>query len=111
MDILKPFKSPIVLGLLTCVSTYIYLKWKNDEKYKKNPKLKKPVDLLVPSVIGFGVFLLVSGYERYNKCQVNISNIPTNMLLSDANPFEHGSFHLVGNMAKIPVPDVFLEAF
>jgi hypothetical protein len=109
MDILKPFKNPIILGLLSCVSTYIYLKWKNDEKYKKEPQLKKPVDLLIPSVIGFGVFLLISGYEQYNKCQIKQTPLPANILLSDANPFEHGSFHLVGPMARIPVPDVFLE--
>lgn len=111
MDVMKIIKNPIVLGLLASVSTYIYLKWQNDIKYKDDPKLKKPIDLLIPSVIGFCVFLLVAGYNQYDKC--NVPTIPThiNILLSDAMPFDNPTSHLIGNVPSGALPDVFLEAF
>jgi len=112
MNIISVVKNPIVLGLVACVATYLYMKYQNDIKYKDDPKLKEPTSLLVPSVVGFGIFLLIAGYNQYGKCNTFASNpIPSNMLLSDALPFDNPTCHLVGSVSRIQVPDVFLEAY
>lgn len=112
MDIISVIKNPIVLGLVACVVVYLYLKWQNDEKYKDDPKIKPSVDITVPAVVGVGVFLLIAGYNRYEKCNnVAVNQLPTNLLLSDVIPFENPTCHLIGTTPKVQIPDVFLEAY
>lgn len=49
----------IVVGILLAAIVYLYLWWKNEEDHKKDPEsTKKPVNYIIPCVVGvFGWFL------------------------------------------------------
>jgi hypothetical protein len=56
-------RNPIVLGLLASVSTYLYLYWEAEQKYKKNKKIeKKSISIITPGIIGVIVWFIASSY-------------------------------------------------
>ena len=59
-DILK---SPIVLGLLAAATTYAYMYWEQENKYKKDPSLpKKPISIWTPGIIGIVVWFCATSF-------------------------------------------------
>jgi uncharacterized protein with PQ loop repeat len=72
MDIVN---NPIVIGVVACVLTYVYLSWRAKQAMKQQ-KSKKPkdVNLLIPLVVGLIAWFVVYGYIEYNKKPVLDNN-------------------------------------
>ena len=113
LDILK---SPIILGVIAAVGTYMYMYWEMEKKYKKNPKIKrKQVNILTPGIIGIVVWFIASSYMGEKVPQ--IKNIP---IYQSKNIVQGGtlndgscgslSYHLIkDNGIKLPNTDVFID--
>lgn len=75
MDIVK---NPIVIGLVACILTYVYLSWRAKQAVKNNKSKKsnkpKDVNLLIPLVVGLIAWFVVYGYIEYNKKPVLDNN-------------------------------------
>ena len=129
------FSSPIVIGVIAGVLTYLYLYWEADKAQKENPKnKKKPVKFFTPAVIGVIVWFLAAnylceqptqqqGYPGYQDA-VQIQNSyklvgpvgpvrpvrPVGNTASPVGSFGSISYHLVGrNNIKLPPTDVFID--
>ncbi|MBA42449.1 MAG: hypothetical protein CMF62_00380 [Magnetococcales bacterium] len=126
MDILK---NPIVIGILALVITYAYLWWENEQKYKKNPEIKKKsVNLMIPGVVGAVSWFIASSYFDKNSSTPEKNKIlainsevvkPTlrkelEKALSEASDipdsFKSGSYKALDNESiKVPDLDVFMD--
>lgn len=63
--VIELFKNPIVAAVLVTASTYCYMYYENQQKYKKNPNaIKKGVNIAIPAVVGGIVWILVSGISQ-----------------------------------------------
>ena len=125
MDLLK---NPIIIGLLSAVVAYGYLYWKEQQRQNENPDLeKKPVNFMIPGVIGALVWFIMGSLNRTNM-QLGGSvekSLPVNSVIhkynenvelksnnshKSGNSFDSKSYKLVkkGNI-QLPSQDVFLD--
>lgn len=110
-------KNPIVLGILTAVISYLYLHWKEEKKYRRQPFIqKKSVNILIPGIIGAVVWLITSIYfDNYSKTsnieeKMKTTGPPIFKLVKSEDSIGSRSFHLVGkNKVRIPPTDVFID--
>jgi H+/Cl- antiporter ClcA len=124
LDILK---NPVIIGLFAGVLTYIYLWWclKEDNKRRKNKnkKIKKDVNLIIPSVIAVIVWFITYGYFEYNtkesrprEMAIEHPDVPkTYKLVKDNSSSDNvASFSLLNRGISVPnkpIPDVFIETY
>jgi hypothetical protein len=119
-------KNPIIVGLLAGICTYIYMKWQNDKKYKKNDKHKKEVSLMIPIIVAmimaFAMWSFFSQNSNGDELRQGQQQLPNNDLGSfDRNAGKMSSLsgssdasksiHLIGKGLQIPneIPDIFLD--
>lgn len=61
---LSIFKNPYILAILAGAFTYMYIYYENEQKYKKNPKTKKPVSWVTPIVVTVITWVLAYSYFK-----------------------------------------------
>lgn len=123
------FKNPIIIGLLAGTLTYLYMWWSNEDKYKKNPEMKRTTGIITPLVVTVISWILAYGYY-----EMSGNNIGTALPIHEVNSINLGDtkmykfgrdnapavasesakeFHLIGKGLNIPnnlkLPDVFIE--
>lgn len=78
LDIIK---NPVIIGMTVGILTYLYMTWENDKKYKKNPKLKKPVNLLIPGVTAIIAWFIAYNYSNQSSPteSTNLSQLPPSL--------------------------------
>lgn len=68
------FKNPIVLGLITCTLSFLYLKWKEYKSIQNNEE-PEPVSMTYPILIGLVVFIGMIIWGGSKKTVI-LENIP-----------------------------------
>lgn len=125
MDIIS---NPVIIGLISGLLSYAYLKYKTDETNENNlkkskkgkkakPFVKQEINLLIPLTIAIIAWFIAYMYIDYNSQRITVENPidPKNQyqfekeglsLTSDAHSFE-----LINNGVTIPknLPDVLLD--
>jgi hypothetical protein len=107
IDILN---NPVIIGMLVGIITYMYLWWKNEEEYKKNPRQNRKTSIAIPVATSIVSFLLAYGTKYFDKDNQSGGGVPE-VMKDDMNISE--SFKLVSKGVNIPnnlkIPDVFIE--
>jgi hypothetical protein len=110
-------KNPVVIGLFIGISTYFYMHWENDNKFRKiqekDPDAVKPqINLLMPFVIGAIGFLFMFIYLQ-NKSSSVIQQANQTAGSQTINLPKiigsHGVHILHKNSIRMPDTDVFID--
>lgn len=59
MDIIS---NPMFIAIMMGTLTYAYMWWTNENRYRKKPALKKPVNIYIPAIVTFVTWAIVYGY-------------------------------------------------